>query len=578
MKRFSLSVLAMLVAGYALSQDIGLPDKIDVKTNRMATITIKSAAKDTLYTVNPADNLDVFREYDPDSSVIRLRFLPYSDGTYFLTVGGATGDKETLKTCVITATGGVPPLPPPTPVPPTPIPPTPVPPVPAGVAADFVVGITDNTARTLPQAGILMDGELLSWLNAANVKWRVVDKDAAEFANDRYAADLAAAKVTPPAAIRYLKGKVLSVVSADKVPTSDAVKAFVKGTLADELVKWDVETSSLYYKQDGEKRLLTRLSPDKAKLVPLQKAVRWSDVKTVIPRDKWRDVSRRDIFPASLWILDQGQVGSCVGNGATDALRKVRFLSGMTDLKLSPGCTYAQINGGSDNGAVIGDSMTALTQTGTVLYSTVGETPYYLRQLPQGWQAEASRFKIAEAYVTPTFDEMASAIQLGYILVYGMQVGNNFEHFTAEGVAGISPGQGNHCMHADGMKKLANGQFAFDNANSWGATWGPWGNGRCYLVEGHFAHANISDTYAIKAAIVDPQESIKPRASADPAPVPPALKAPATTTVTTPASATYASPVYSSETGVAPPGYRWACVRDGRGRNSCTLIPIGSTP
>ena len=54
-----------------------------------------------------------------------------------------------------------------------------------------------------------------------------------------------------------------------------------------------------------------------------------------------------------------------------------------------------------------------------------------------------------------------------------MEVGNNFENFTSEGVAGIAGGSGNHCMMADGCKKLANGQFAFDNVNSWGADLGP---------------------------------------------------------------------------------------------------------
>lgn len=548
---------ALAFAGLAAAQDaITIPDKIDCKTGRLASVKIVSAAKDTRWVISPSEEIDVFREYDPDPSVIRLRFVPLVDGSYYLTVGGALGDKESLKTCTLIATGGSPPNPPPTPVPPVPpgptppVPPTPppAPPTPDNVVADFVVGVVDNNNRTQAQAGILMDGELLSWLNGRNIKWRVVAVGTEEYNTGRYPGDLATAKVTAPAAICYSKGKVIRAVSADKVPTSDAVKTFIQGkSLADEKIAYDPSSDELYFKDGPEKRRLNRLSPDKASLVPLRQAVRWKDAKLVLPRETWRPVSRRDVFPANQWILDQNGVGSCVGNGAAAAERKARFFMGMLDVKLSPGCLYAQINGGRDQGAVIGDSMTALLQTGTTSYATIGESPYFLHQLPAGWQSEAKRFRAAEVYVTPTFDEMASAIQLGYVVVYGMMVGNNFESFTNEGVAGISSGQGNHCMHADGMTKLANGSWAFDNANSWGEPWGPWKNGRCYLVEGHFSHADTRDAYAIKSATLDPQDPVKPPAAV------PVIPFSVPATYTTPASIPLES--YAP----APAGYRWVC-------------------
>ena len=107
-------------------------------------------------------------------------------------------------------------------------------------------------------------------------------------------------------------------------------------------------------------------------------------------------------------------------------------------------------------------------------------------------------------------DELVSGLQLGYIAVYGMQVGSNFGSFDASGVAGFARGGGNHCMHADGVKKLPDGRWVLDNVNSWGYSWGPWKNGRCYLSESHIKGADNSDAYLIKGAVDDPSEPIKP--------------------------------------------------------------------
>lgn len=409
-------------------------------------------------------------------------------------------------------------------------------PVPVAGLPDTVIAVTDNDARTPELAAILMDQSLYAWLADNHVKARVVDVHSKEYAAGRYAKDLADAKLTAPAGLKYKDGKFLGAITATSLPTTDAVEKWIQNkTTLDDPVQWDAKTSELVFHEGGEKRHLTRLSPGMRMLARDKTPLRFADVKALIPRSQWRDIDRRKLFPASEWILDQDGIGSCVGNGSTAALRKTRRLAGMQDWKLSPGCTYAQINGGRDQGAVIGDSMTALTQTGTCLYSTLGEKPFYLSQLPSNWKAEAARFKIDEVYVTPTFDEMGTALQLGYVIVYGMMVGNNFERFTSEGVAGISGGPGNHCMHADGMKKLASGAWAFDNANSWGATWGPTGNGRCFLAEGHFSGADTSDAYAIKAAILDPAE--KP-----PVAVPPVVKPFAPVTYTAPATTIFSSP------------------------------------
>jgi hypothetical protein len=92
---------------------------------------------------------------------------------------------------------------------------------------------------------------------------------------------LSAAKVTPPAIISYAGGKLLRAAPAPA--SSDAEKEFLQGKRPS-------------YPFDGEDRLLTRLDPSEAKLVPDRKIDRWRDKKAIIPRDQWKDVDRRAVF------------------------------------------------------------------------------------------------------------------------------------------------------------------------------------------------------------------------------------------------------------------------------------------
>src|SRR6185437_15750942 len=175
----------------------------------------------------------------------------------------------------------------------------------------------------------------------------------------------------------------------------------------------DLNNPLPYVMQGGHRRFLACLPP-KDDFGGLKK---YAANAPVIPRSQWKPISRRDLFPAASWVWDQNGHGSCVGNGSAMALRKARVLGGQPDVILSPGCTYAQINGGRDQGAVISDTLTALLETGTCTYDMVGEEPIYLQQLPAGWQQTAARFKISEAYHCQTFDEIGSALQLGYTVV-----------------------------------------------------------------------------------------------------------------------------------------------------------------
>lgn len=361
----------------------------------------------------------------------------------------------------------------------------------------FVLFVVDNDNRTPEQAAVIDSDDLWAWLTAQKVGRLSIGKAQKAYADWGLDKVLADNKVSVPCAVLYdAQG---AVVRAAALPASvDKVKEFVAGKAL-----FDEPPSIVV---DGEKRFLTCLPPAQAKFMSPRGGEFRDAVSAPIPQSQWREVSNRAKFPASDWIYDQDGIGSCVGNGSTNALRKARFLAGMTDVRLAPGCTYAQINGGRDQGAVISDSLTALQQTGTISSKTLGsdEKPFMLRQMPKGWQTEAAQYRIEEAYHCSSFEDMATAIQLGFVVVYGVQVGNNFNNFDSDGCPGYSRGPGNHCMHADGLKKLPSGQWGLDNANSWGA-WGPQKDGRCYLTAKFFAPPDQPDAYAVKTAVVGPK-------------------------------------------------------------------------
>jgi hypothetical protein len=391
-------------------------------------------------------------------------------------------------------------------LPPAPAPaPSPAPdpePAPLALPGSWLIGVTDNDRRDLALAAILEDQSLASWLKTAGMSWRVFDRQAQALHEYGYDQVLADAKLAPPAVL-LLDSTGHVVRTAPAPATADALKVWIQG-------KTLVEPPPSGHAPSGHVRKLGYLPPSKAKLSKPQGGS-WKDSgNPVLPRAQWRELDRRSIFGAADWILDQDGIGECVGCGSAGALRRARVLAGMQDRKLSPGCLYAQINGGQDEGAVIADACTALQKQGTCLYTTVGIQPIYTRQQPAGWEQEAVRFRVEECYHCDTFDEIVSALELGYLPVYGIMVGDSYENFDRYGVAGHASGPGNHCMCADGVKHLADGRWVLDNVNSWGSAWGPDKNGRCYLDEQHFAGGDQPDCYVIKTCTEDPQEPIKP--------------------------------------------------------------------
>lgn len=254
----------------------------------------------------------------------------------------------------------------------------------------------------------------------------------------------------------------------------------------------------------GELRILNRI-PAK----PLfGQYLRWSVANPVIPEKDWVEIDRRSTLGTD-YIVDQDGFGACVGASAASALMRSRALRGYTFKRLSGMFVYSQINGGHDNGASIGDAVGVLEKKGACLEGTIPYSSKYIQSgnIPQAAYQEALHYTALEIYIPTTWEEMGSAIQMGFILVDAVMVGSNFNP-GSDGICGFSRGPGNHAVHQDGMVKR-NGQWLMDFPNTWGTSWGS--QGRAYLTKQHLTDSSLyQDMYAIRVAAADPNDPDKP--------------------------------------------------------------------
>lgn len=230
---------------------------------------------------------------------------------------------------------------------------------------------------------------------------------------------------------------------------------------------------------------------------------RFSASHKVIPRGQWKPIS---FAGYDVPIMDQGRHGSCVGHGAAGAFWKSWLISGATPHEFSPCFVYGLGNGGRDAGMVISDALDILTNTGICLASEVPEGMIWKQQFPASAMTTARRFRVAKAYHAGSFDEIATGLQMGFIPVYGIYVGNDFGSLDREGVAPAYRWTANHCMYGDELVKLPSGRWAIRDNNSWTERFG--NGGRCYLTEQHFGRD--CDAFLIQAVCEDPQETNLP--------------------------------------------------------------------
>jgi hypothetical protein len=259
-----------------------------------------------------------------------------------------------------------------------------------------------------------------------------------------------------------------------------------------------IHTNGLpYVEQGGHRRILACLAPTRSYAFP-------RFASPILPRDQWKECSLRSLGAK---ILDQNGHGSCVGHGSCSAFTYAWRYRNASPHDFSACFLYGNINGGSDNGAVVGDALESLQSTGICLESEVPENDIFSRDFPRSSYDTAKRFKIEQAYHIETFDEIATAVQLGFAVSIGVEIGQAFEPDGQGVLPELSGGGGGHCMCVLGLKSI-NGRWYLEVQNSWGASWGA--GGFCWMPESYFR--GQTDHWAVQACAEDPQEPVEPPA------------------------------------------------------------------
>jgi hypothetical protein len=256
---------------------------------------------------------------------------------------------------------------------------------------------------------------------------------------------------------------------------------------------------------DGVPRVLACLYQERLKS-RLLAAPRWSAKQDVIPESKWQECS---LAGFGVPILNQRSTNACVGHGTAGGFTTIWWASGFERIVFDPFFNYSQINGNRDAGAIVADAAHALESGGMLPRDDNPQKNMWWSRFPTSAKEKAKRFRAAEVLWTPTWQEKGSALQHGWVVVFGIMVGNNFGDLDGHGVAPLPGwGSGGHCLYNRGMKNVG-GRWVLETPNSWGTSYGQ--NGVCYLTQRHYEDRD--DAYAIRVLPPDPMADEGPGAT-----------------------------------------------------------------
>jgi hypothetical protein len=194
----------------------------------------------------------------------------------------------------------------------------------------------------------------------------------------------------------------------------------------------------------------------------------------------------------------QGKHGACVGFQSVDAVLAARKIAGLADVGLSPWNLYAQICGGRDGGANIGDALTALHTTGVC---TLATCPTFTLQAGSGWQAEAARYKVEESFDCPNRASIATAIQCRFPTPLGISVYGNFTELETIAGKPCVPAprgrlRGGHCVLGCGLAYIGNVWRLKIATKSWGLNFGDQG---CAWYALDWLDDSYADAWAVRS-------------------------------------------------------------------------------
>lgn len=273
-----------------------------------------------------------------------------------------------------------------------------------------------------------------------------------------------------------------------------------------------------YRDESGQIRMLARTEPndDHRKMrAAMPSFTDWIRAAggDLIPRSELKPVNHRATL-GTKFINQQESSSGCTCWSAAQLMMRSMALRGHPVEDLSGAFIYAHINGGRDAGSVITDAMKHLQNVGTCLRSEMDLPAMFMRDVTAQAKKTASRFKAGVCVTLSKFDEILTAISMGFPCEFPLCVGSAFERFDSDGVAGFTQGGGNHAVGADGID-FKSGKWHLDMPNTWDVRFGPWKNGRCYLTERAIEAAGYPhDGFAIIDVVYDPEDPNQPPAPA----------------------------------------------------------------
>lgn len=244
----------------------------------------------------------------------------------------------------------------------------------------------------------------------------------------------------------------------------------------------------------GKERLLAALMPHETSLAA---ARHFADHFEALSPSQWQECDYT-FYGTPLW--DQEQHGTCTNAAGGDALERVFRMAGFTPPLLSRTFAYAQVNGGRDQGASVTSILKVFETMGVCTDAQCGVNTIFKQQLKQAAYDEAKNFTVPAdtqqgAYLCRNFADLCSALSLGFPVVFGITIGQNFNNLSAEGIVPIvDVPRGGHALSGCGLARSRNGSWVVKFQNSWGPSWGL--QGFAYIGEASFNRGMI-DAYAL---------------------------------------------------------------------------------
>jgi hypothetical protein len=368
------------------------------------------------------------------------------------------------------------PGPAPIPVPPQPLPPGPQPdpgPQPAAVAG-FVV-VEDTAAANQARGMFLGSKKVSAFLKNSGLKHAIVSTGS---------------QSPNGAPIGGPLGVLISDAKAKELPRLYLVDAAGK-SLKDQKCPLDPDDFVKVFAPKEHARAMG--------MIPAMPKLKWTVYGTtpetpMIPRSEWKEVDLEAYLPP---VHDQDGRGQCNASATCTCIEGSREIAGQSYDYLSAGDLYSQINGGRDQGSTLEDGLAAALHNGV---ATVKLVPYVWDGRNHGRDsavtAERMKYRVTEAYLCPTFDHLASALQQGFLVVHGLMWRDNFKPdsdgwLPTQGRGGA----GGHALCGYGLA-ARNGSWGIKTRNSWGVTWGMGGN--CVIPESLFGN-QITGYWAIRS-------------------------------------------------------------------------------